>query len=187
LRVLTVARLVEVKGLEYAIRAVAKVAKWHPQIRYQIVGDGPLGGPLCALATDLGVADRVEFLGERNQSEVIGLMADAHLCILPSVVGSDGAEEGQGGVLTEAQAMRLPVVGTAVGGLPETVVDGESGLLVQQRDPDALADALERLIKSQDRWAEMGAAGRRHVEQHFDVDKLNDQLVEIYQQVLDEH
>jgi colanic acid/amylovoran biosynthesis glycosyltransferase len=183
-RLMTTARLVEKKGLEYSIRAVARVAAQHPNIRYRIVGDGKLREQLQALIDELGMAGTIELLGWRSQDEVRELYAQSHLFVLASVTASNGDEEGQGLVLQEAQAMGLPVVCTRHNGFPEGLVEGESGLLVPERDVEALADAIASLVARPERWAAMGQAGRAHVEAHFDNNKLNDRLVEIYQAVV---
>jgi len=182
--ILTVARLVEVKGVEYGIRAVAKIISRYPSVRYQIIGDGPLRASLDALTRQLGVNDRVNFTGAVSQETLMRAYARAHLFMLPSVVATNGAEEGFGTVLAEAQAMGLPVLGTRIGGLPETVPDGQSGFLVPQRDVDALAERLAYLIEHPEVWPAMGRAGRAHVERNYDYEKLNDRLVEIYEGLL---
>jgi colanic acid/amylovoran biosynthesis glycosyltransferase len=185
IQILTVARLVEVKGIEYAIRAVARVRRHEPNIAFRIVGDGPLRDSLTRLARDLDVSDCVEFLGAQTHQALTSLYAQAHLFVLPSIVASDGAEEGLGGVLTEAQAVGLPVVATETGGIPENVLNGRSGYLVPQRDPDALAERLIHLIDHPDLWAHLGRAGRAHVQKNFDLEKANDRLVRIYRNLAD--
>ena len=185
IRVLTVARLVEVKGVDYAIRAIARVAAHFPNVHYRIVGGGPLREPLQTLARQEGLADQVEFLGPRPHDEVVRLYQQAHLFLLSGVVDRQGAEEGLGTVLVEAQATGLPVVASNVGGIPENVLDGESGFLVPQRDVDAIAEKLCFLIEHPETWPALGRAGRRHVEVNFDNAKLTDGLLEIYEQLLD--
>lgn len=184
IRLLTTARLVEKKGLEYAIRAVALAGVQVPQLRYTIVGDGPLRDRLQKLIGELGLGERVELAGWRNQDEVRRLYAESHLFTLPSVTASNGDEEGQGLVLQEAQAMGLPVVCTRHNGFPEGMREGESGLLVPERDVEALAAAIVELAERPERWPAMGRAGREHVEQHFDNARLNDQLVAIYERAM---
>ena len=183
-RILTVGNLVPHKGIDYSIRAVAKVHAEFPNIRYDVVGDGPLRAELYELARQLGLENIVRFLGPRAQNELPAIYADADLFVLASVVGEDGAEEGQGLVFAEAQATGLPVTGTRIGGIPEAVLDGESGFLVPQRDADALAEKLLDLIRQPHLWPKMGRAGRTFVEKHYDSRKLNDRLVEIYEQLL---
>ena len=104
--------------------------------------------------------------------------------MLSSVTDSEGDQEGQGLVLQEAQAMGLPVVSTLHNGIPESVLDGQSAFLVPERDVEALAEKLSYLIEHPEVWPGMGQAGRTYVEEYFDLHKLNDQLVEIYQQLL---
>lgn len=177
----TVARLVEVKGIEYALRALAILNREGKPWRYRIAGDGPLRPALEVLARELGLGTKVEFLGALAQEELRPLYAQAQVFVLPGVVSREGDEEGQSVVLLEAQASGLPVIASRVGGMPETMLDGVSGLLVPPRDPEALAAALRQLAGDPDRCRRMGLAGRRHVEQHFDLAPLHDQLVDLYQ------
>ena len=186
IRILTVGTLIEVKGIEFGIRAVARLAHRRPMIRYQIVGDGPLLRPLGELARKLAIADRVEFLGALPEDQLRECYRQTHIFMLPGVIARSGAQEGQGLVLVEAQASGIPVIATRVGGIPQTVLDGDSAFLVPQRDVDALASKIRYLIEHPQRWPEIGRAGRRHVERHFDIEKLNDRLVDIYRKVLDE-
>jgi colanic acid/amylovoran biosynthesis glycosyltransferase len=181
---LTVGRLVEKKGIEYSIRAVAKALRTYPTIRYRIAGDGILRPHLQALIDQLGVGDRIELLGWKSQEEIRQLYAEAHLFILASVTASDGDQEGQGLVLQEAQAMGLPVICTRHNGFPEGVLEGKSALLVSERDPEALAQQLEHLIRYPAKWPEMGQAGRAFVEAHYDHNLLTEQLINLYQRLL---
>jgi len=184
-RLLTTARLVEKKGLEYSIRAVAQVAARYPGLRYKIVGDGRQREQLQQLIGALGASEWIELCGWKSQDEVRQLYAEAHLFVLASVTAANGDEEGQGLVLQEAQAMGLPVVCTRHNGFPEGMLEGESGLLVPERDVDALAGAIAGLIERPERWPALGRAGRGHVEAHFDNARLNDNLIDIYQRVIE--
>jgi colanic acid/amylovoran/stewartan biosynthesis glycosyltransferase WcaL/AmsK/CpsK len=179
-RLLTVARLVEVKGIEFALLAVASLKDRYPGIRYQIIGDGPLRNELEALTGRLNIADKVEFLGALPQEEVTRRLSFAHVFVLPSVVTASGEEEGQSVVLAEAQASGLPVIATAIGGVAESVLDGESGFLVPPRNPEALASAMLWLADHPEAWGRMGRAGRAHVDASFNLERLNDRLVDIY-------
>ena len=182
-RLLTVARLVEPKGIEYALRAVALLAARFPTLSYRVIGDGPLRSELEGLCSELGIAGRVEFMGGRPQEQVIAAFAAADLFVLPSVVGRDGTEETQGIVLLEAQAMGLPVVASRIGGIPESMADGVTGFLVSERDAETLAQRLAELIEYRASWPEMGRAGRAFVEGNFDLCGLNDRLVVLYEGV----
>lgn len=183
LELLSVARLVEKKGLEYGIRAVAKLRTKGVSVRYRIAGDGVLRSELERLINELGAEACVELLGWCDQDEVARLYEESHVFMLPSVTASNGDREGQGLVLQEAQAMGLPVISTLHNGIPEGVIDGETGLLVPEKDADALAGAIERLLKDNDRWPEIGRKGRELVEQHYDQRVLAEKLIKIYERV----
>jgi len=178
-RLLTVARLVPVKGHEYALRAVAKVRARHPEIRYDIVGDGPLRKKLEELVIALGLADAVTLHGARDGAFVRERMSAAHLALLASVSIEDD-QEGQGLFLQEAQACGLPVVATQHGALPEGLVADQSGFLAPERNVEMLAQRLEFLLTHPGVWPEMGRYGRAFVEQHYDIRQLTERLAELY-------
>ena len=180
---LTVARLVEKKGIEYSIRATAEVAKTFPNIEYSIVGNGLLYDQIKQLISDLKVGDKVKLLGWKTQDEVRQLYTDSHVFVLSSVTAANGDQEGQGLVLQEAQAMGIPVISTIHNGIPDGVLDGKSGFLVLERDVDALTGKLLYLVKNPEQWFKIGKAGREFVEKNFDVNKLNDKLVKIYEEL----
>ena len=184
IKVLTVGRLVEKKGHEYALRAIAELAPRHGSLEYIIAGDGPLRAGLEALAGELGLGDRVQFLGKVTPERAARLYAECDLFLLPSVKAANGDEEGTPTVLCEAQASYLPVVSTHHSGIPEVVLDGRSGLLVPERDAGALAEQMELLIRDPARRMEMGKRGRALIEEQYDVRKLNRRLVELYGKVL---
>jgi colanic acid/amylovoran biosynthesis glycosyltransferase len=181
IRILTLARLVEKKGVAYGIEAIARLAARYPQMRYEIIGDGPLKPALQDLIGSLGQDRRVHLLGWKSQEEVRQFLREADILLAPSVTAQDGDEEGTPTALIEALAQGIPVLSTRHSGIPEVVPDGAAGYLVPERDAAALAEKLALLIERREWWPAMGAAGRKHVEAHFDIKKLNDQLVEIYQ------
>ncbi len=183
-QIVTIARLVEKKGVEYGIQAVAKLAKVNPKIEYNIVGDGPLREDLQQLIQELEVSDTVKLLGWKQQQEILEILNQAHILLAPSVTSKDGDREGIPVTLMEAMAKGLPVVSTQHSGIPELIENGVSGFLVPERDVDALAEKLGYLIERPEVWPDMGRAGRAYVEEHYNVNKLNDRLVEIYQQLL---
>jgi colanic acid/amylovoran biosynthesis glycosyltransferase len=175
---IAVARLVEKKGIEYAIRAFAQIADKHALVTFGIVGDGPLRARLEAVAADLGIAGRVNFLGWRTPEEVRELLANAHILIAPSVTSADGDMEGIPVSIMEAMAQGMPVITTRHSGIPELVETGKSGLVVSERNTDELAQAVDHMISSPHKWEAMGSSGRKCVEGHFNQSALNDQLVE---------
>jgi colanic acid/amylovoran biosynthesis glycosyltransferase len=184
-RLLTIARLVEKKGIEYGIRSVAKVLKQHPNIEYKIAGDGHLRGSLQTLIEDLKISDNVKLLGWQVQEQIIRLLQEADILLAPSVASQTGDCEGIPVAIVEALAEGLPVISTLHSGIPEAVHHGESGLLVPEHDANALAEKLEYLLEHPELWPVMGQKGRKHVEEHYDINKLNDRLVEIYQRLLE--
>lgn len=175
-RLLTVARLVEKKGVEHAIRAVAKLAGKGVPCVYTIAGDGPLLCSLQGLTASLGIEDRVKFLGATGRDRVADLYRSSHLFLLPSVTAGNGDEEGLPVVLMEASATGMPVISTFHAGIPESVADGVSGCLVPEGDVDGIVEAVSYLLENPDRWGEMGRAGRAIVEARHDREKLNKEL-----------
>lgn len=184
-RVVALGRLVEKKGVEFGIQAIKKVQNMGKDVSFDIIGDGPLKPALQQEIDRLGLSKSVKLLGRMRQEQVIARLTDAHLMLVPSVTTSDGDQEGLPVVIMEAMARGLPVVATRHTGIPEIVLDGKSGYLVPERDVDALADKLAQLIDHPETWESMGRAGRALVEEQFDIDKLNDRLVEIYQRLID--
>jgi colanic acid/amylovoran biosynthesis glycosyltransferase len=183
-RIATTGRLVEKKGIEYVIRAIAQVAQTHPHLEYNIIGDGELKENFQKLIADLNLNDVVKLLGWKQQKEIVELLDKCHIFVAPSVTGKDGNQDAPVNTLKEAMAMGLPVISTRHGGIPELVEDGVSGFLVPERDPEAIACKLTYLIEHPQLWAKMGKAGRALVEEKYDMHKLNDELLAIYQQVL---
>ena len=181
IRILSVGRLVEMKGREYAIKAISRLSKKYDNLHYTIVGDGPLRDSLVRLSEELGISDKVYFAGWVDDKELERLYRTSHLFLHPSVVASDGNMEGQGVVLLEAQAHGLPIAATRHNAFVETVLDGKSGILVPERDEEALADAIEMLIRNPEKWPEMGMCGREHAERHYDIKVLNRQLLDLFQ------
>jgi len=181
-KVLTVARLVREKGLEYGIRSIHQLLKKNPdlKIQYRIVGEGKLREDLNKMVAKLGLTNVVKFLGGKDQVGVSNEMLNAHIFLFPSLA------EALPVALMEAQAIGLPVVASDVGGVAEIVADGKSGFLVSAQDVINLASKLEYLIKHPEIWPEMGTYGREIVEKRFDIKKLNKRLVKIYEALLTE-
>lgn len=184
IRMVTIARLVEKKGVEYGIRAVVKLAEIHPDIEYTILGDGPLKEQLQQLIQQLNGGDKVKLLGWQQQDEVIEQLNRAHILLAPSVTSQDGDQEGIPVSLMEAMAMGLPVISTYHSGIPELIENGVSGFLVPEREVDALVEKLRELIEYPDVYTRIAEAGRIRVEEEFNIDTLSDRLLEIYHQLI---
>ena len=183
IRLLSVGRLVEMKGREYAIRAVARVLKKYPNIDYTIVGDGVERPKIERLIKEIGVANNIHLVGWVDDKHLDEFYRTCHIFIHPSVTASDGNMEGQGVVLVEAQASGMPILATLHNAFLETVNDGHSGYLVPERDVDALAERLEYMLSHPEKWSEMGRMGRAHA-MKYDLKPLNDKLLELYKEFL---
>lgn len=181
--VLHVARLVEKKGTEYLIRAFAKIVKNYPETRLRIVGDGPLAGSLAQLCETLGISQRIDFVGAQAHEMVLQSMREARVFVVPSVTAKNGDTEGLPIVLLEAAATAVPIIGTCHAGIPEAIKDGLNGYLVPERDVDALADRLSRVLADADRRQSMGQAARRLVEEKFNLRHQCSRLEEIYDEM----
>jgi glycosyltransferase involved in cell wall biosynthesis len=170
---LAVGRLIYYKGFEFAIRALPLV----PAARLLIIGGGPLRGELEALALELGVAERVSFLGEILNERVTPYYLASDVYLLPSIAKS----EAFGIVQIEAMACGVPVVNTRLpSGVPFVSRDGETGFTVEPKDAHALAAAVERLIADPDLRRRFGAAGRVRAREQFSKAVLRQRLLEIY-------
>jgi glycosyltransferase involved in cell wall biosynthesis len=175
---ISVARLSPEKDFATLLQGIALAALHVPALRLRIVGDGPERAALERLAGTLGLGERVEFLGERQ--DVAALLGEAAFFVSTSLT------EGISLTLLEAMAVGLPVIATSVGGNPEVVVEGVTGHLCPPRAPQAFADAVVRLCRAPERWAEYGRAGRERVRSCFDVRRLVAEYEDLYHHLIAE-
>jgi glycosyltransferase involved in cell wall biosynthesis len=180
--VAVVSRLARLKGLETFLEAVARVSPRFPQARFLVVGEtNPAHRPyldeLKTLAERLGVADRVIFTGLR--SDVPALMASVNVSVMPSL------NEALSNVLLESMAAGAPVVATRVGGTPEAVTDGRTGLIVPPADPAALAASIARLLEDGELARRLGRAARQTIADRFSVDRMVKTTEDLYLDLLD--
>ncbi len=174
--ILSVGRLVEKKGIRYALDAVQRAAQRFPDLQYRIVGDGPEGPALRRQVAALGLERAVTFLGALPSDRVRGEMQRAHMMLTPSVTTAGGDRESGVLVLKEAGASGLPSVGTIHGGIPEIIDDGVTGYLVKERAVDALADSLTALLGDESLRAQMGAHAREKICREYDTKTQNRRL-----------
>jgi len=173
----SVGRLVDVKGYPYLIEAAARLKQdGYKDFAVLVMGDGPLREELTEKAEDMGVGGEVRFLGRREDVSSILSVSDAF--VLPTL------GEGFGLVLLEAMAHRLPVVSTATMSIPEIVVEGETGLLVQPKDSEGLYKAMGRLMKERAASKKMGKAGFERLKEKFTILEMVRKTEEIYAEVL---
>jgi len=163
--VLAVARMYPRKRLHDLLEAAAVLAGRIPDLEVRIVGEGPESARLRALHARLGLGDRAVFLGEVSRSTLAVEYVRAHCFCLPTV------QEGFGLVFAEAMAAGLPVVACRAAAVPEVVAEDRTGLLVEPRSPQALAAALERILKDEGLRTQMGEEGMRRVEA-YDLDRV---------------
>jgi len=169
-------RLVEQKGITYALQAFARVKAAYPHSYLVIAGDGELRSALVEEATELDIRGRTIFLGWRP--DMMRIMAAYDIFLLPSLW------EGFGLVLLEAMSRRLPIIASAVSAIPEVVADGETGLLVPPRDPDALAEALRILLSDRLLRLHMGMVGEDRLETHFGHARMANATHQVYREFL---
>ncbi len=172
-----VCRLVEQKGIPYALEAMRRIRAQFPQAHLVITGDGEKAEELRRLASALGMADRIHWLGWR--SDAADLMAAFDLLLAPSLW------EGFGLVLLEAMARRVPVIASRVGAIPEVIVHGESGILIEPRDVAALAQAMARLLDDRALRKYMGLLGAARLEERFSIERMVEGTIAVYRRALE--
>lgn len=180
LNVIHVARLTEKKGTTYLLRAFSKLANNFPEATLTIVGDGPLRDSLEKEARTLGIAPRVHFFGSVPFEKTQRLIAQSSVLVLPSITAANGDAEGLGMVTQEAGALGIPIVVTDSGGIAEAVIDGMTGYIVPEKDVDALADRIGRLLREPETAQQMGNHARTHIEENFNVKIQSAKLETIY-------
>ncbi|MDR3507377.1 MAG: glycosyltransferase [Caulobacteraceae bacterium] len=181
--VVHVARLVEKKGTAYLLQAMAQVVERQPRARLVIIGDGPLRGQLEAQAARLNLAGAVTFLGGQPHEATVGWMARAAVIAVPSVTAASGDSEGLPTVIFEAGGMGVPVVASDTSGIPEAVIDGQTGFLAPERDTGALAERIGRILTDPILRGELGRGARNLMETRFDLARQTATLEECYDRV----
>jgi colanic acid/amylovoran biosynthesis glycosyltransferase len=168
---LAVGRFVEKKGPHLTILAFAKLLEDVTGARLRMIGDGPLLGPCQDLVHGLGIRESVTFLGAQGHDRVRAEMQQARTFVQHSVQALSGDSEGTPVSIIEAGASALPVVSTRHAGIPDVIVEEESGFLVDERDVAGMANHMRRLALDVDLASTLGAAARRRIEGHFSLDK----------------
>jgi glycosyltransferase involved in cell wall biosynthesis len=175
-RLLAVGRLVEKKAPNRTIEAFADVLQRFPSARLDIIGDGPLMDACSALIRDRNLGAAVRLLGAQSVDEVASAMRSAAIFVQHSVTGEDGNTEGLPVSVLEAMASGLPVVATHHSGIPEAVIDGETGCLVAEHDTAGMTQAIVKLLADPVRARRMGSAGRQRVLDQFTQSQMRDRL-----------
>ena len=177
--VVAVGRLIAKKGFVDLIRACGLLAERGKSLRCEIIGEGPLENELRAQIEELGLQNRVALSGAKPQREVRQRLTAASVFVLPSVVDAEGGMDNLPTVIMEAMATGLPVISTDIGGIPEMVIENETGFLVQPGDAVALAGAIEKVIHDRLLGQRLGHAGYQRAQELFSIAKNVRDLCEL--------
>ncbi len=179
-------RLIEKKGLDVTLRALAKARETFPRMHLSIAGDGPLRVELESLSAELRIADAVQFVGFLDQAAMRQLYVCAHVFIHPSRVGRDGNREGVPNSMLEAMATGLPVIATRHGGIPDAIDHGVQGYLEAEEDVEGIAGSLREMLSPTGRWKKMSQATRPRVIERFEQGAQIAALEAIYRDVIEQ-
>lgn len=179
-----VGRLTEKKGPTYTIRAFARALTEVPDAQLRLLGDGPLRQECEALVAQLGIGHAVEFLGAQPHEAVTEVLRGARAFVQHSVVAPSGDSEGTPVAVLEAGASGLPVLATKHAGIPDVVVHGETGLLVDERDVDGMADHMVAVLRDPSLAGRLGEAGRQHVRANFSMNRSIERLWKVIEDCL---
>jgi L-malate glycosyltransferase len=180
---LYIGRLINWKGVNFLIQALPLVLEKYPATKLVLVGNGPEKDRLVKLSSDLGVAGAVIFEDYISQEELPDRFHRADIFILPSIIDDQGCTEGLGVVLLEAMAAGVPVIGNRVGGIPDIIKDGETGLLARPKDPRDLAEKIIYLLREEILRERLVENGLDYVKKNFSWDKLAERFRTIYQKL----
>ena len=169
--IIAVGRLIPKKGFGDLIRACALLAERGKSFRCEIIGEGPLENELRQQLDELCLQNNVVLTGAKPQTQLRGRLAAANVFVLPSVIDPDGGMDNLPTVIMEAMATGLPVVSTNVGGIPEMVIENETGFLVQPGDAAAMADATGKIINDRSLAQKLGHAGYERARRLFSIEK----------------
>lgn len=178
--ILSIGRLVEKKGFQDLLQALLLVKEKGVRFRCAIFGDGPLCQQLEAWIHEHGLTDEVKLMGDRTQQELIAEYRNATLFILTPIQTEDGDRDGIPNVLVEAMAVGLPVITTAVAGIPELVENNQNGLLYESHDVDGISSGIIELLGNAEKRRQFGSAGSKKVREQFDVDLAARQLKTLF-------
>ncbi len=185
IRLVSVCRLVEKKGLNFALEAIAKIVKKYKNVHFTIVGRGRLRTYLEEMVKRLKISDQVTFFGWGTHGEVVRILNKSHIFVLPSITAENGDEEGIANSLKEAMAMGLVTLSTYHAGTPELIADNISGFLVPEKDSTALADKIKYIIEHPKIWRSIGLAARKKIENEFEIKQSIKDLEGIFNRLLE--
>jgi colanic acid/amylovoran biosynthesis glycosyltransferase len=179
-KMITVGRLVELKGQAFGIKTVKILKEKGYEVSYSIIGSGKELATLKQLVKELNLIDSIHFYGSQKQGEIKELLKEQDLFLMTSTIDKDQRREAFGVVSLEAQAMGLPVVGFKSGGFPETLIEGETGITVKDKDVEALANVILDLIEDNDKMIAMSTAAKKHIKENFDTSIITAKYLDLY-------
>lgn len=178
-KLVSVARLCKKKGFDVAIQACNRLNNEGVDFTFEIVGDGPERDYLLSLIKEYNLDHKVKLLGAKNNDEIIPLISSAGIFLMPCVKDENGDMDGIPVAMMEAMACGTPVVSSKISGIPDLVLEGVNGFLVEQNDSVSVAEKVKRLINSQELISQFGFLARQHVEEQFDMEKNAEKLREL--------
>lgn len=179
-QILSVGYLIERKGFEYLIKAMNDVLKKYENVQLTIVGSGPLEKKLNNLIKKLKLQNNIKIIKNISDDELLRLYNSSDIFVLPSIVDSQGNTEGLGVVLLEAMACKLPVIGSNIGGIPDIIQDGETGLLVTEKDISGLSRAILNIIENEKLRKKLAINGYNTVQEKFSWENVTESYLKIY-------
>ncbi|MBC1220234.1 glycosyltransferase, partial [Nostoc sp. UCD120] len=182
--ILCVGRHTEKKGIDTLLKAFARIASKHPNVSLIQIGSGIMTEKFKVLADELGISNRVNFMGAKPYEVIQKMMRGAEVFSLPSQTAKNGDSEGLPLSILEAAASSLPIVSTWHSAIPDAVLDGETGFLVDEKDDQALAEKLDILLSDRALAKKMGIKGREFICENFDIRKQTVKLEAIYDLVI---
>ncbi len=182
-QILTVGYLIERKGFKYLILAVKEVLKQKINVELKIVGSGPLEIQLKNLIKDLKLENNIQIIKNVTDEKLLEIYNSSDLFVLPSIIDSQGNTEGLGVVLLEAMACKLPVIGSNIGGIPDIILNHETGLLVSEKDIFELSKAISCLIKDRNLRKGLAINGYNMVRVKFSWKKIAQRYLKVYKSI----
>jgi len=183
IKILTVARLVEQKGIEYLIKSMKIVTEKYPDIVLNIGGDGPLRNELKNLVDINNLQENINFLGPITDESYVKELETSTIVALPCTVAKDNNRDVCPLTLQEAMSMEVPVVSTDIASIPELIDNGKSGILVPEKDEKTLAEAIIKLIENPDLGQKMGKEGRKKILNEFNIELQVKKLIDVWKQI----
>jgi glycosyltransferase involved in cell wall biosynthesis len=180
--ILTIGRFIEKKGHLYLLEALSMLKKRGYGFKWIVVGEGPTKSLIQKRAKELRLNNYIEFPGEVSQEEITTYYSLAHIFVLPCIQGKDNDMDGIPVVLMEAMAMSIPVISSAISGIPELIHDGRNGFLANPADPRSLLNAIQRIFKRPEIIPVFKQEARKTIEKDYDIHKNVERLSFLFRQ-----